>query len=245
VFFRGIVILIVGLVVFGSVVIIFRFWQYEPHPPQVRYVIENLWYAFEEYSSDNPDGKYPPFAPFEDLTIFDPSVLYQNPNLHRSLPSLVSPELPNRRELEIELRQMMESKKFDWERVAEIAAQSYIYFGWDLRNAEDLHFMEAAKSGMSDEDYDEDILVDGHEPIRRLHKSLYADSGVRKRPPGVDDIPVLFERPVSPNARGIHVLYMGGQVWYHKKGDPKDDPNGIVQVLLREWLPAVGNRGHP
>jgi hypothetical protein len=117
--------------------------------------LEILNTAFLVYTADNKGELFPPLAPYEDLWIFDVSVLY--PNYISDLRTLVSPYAPKRKELILELQQMTTDGEIDWERVARIAAQSYVYTGWALDEGKGFRELSEARTQIAVDKYDDDI----------------------------------------------------------------------------------------
>jgi hypothetical protein len=212
------------------------------------YKLNQIGAAFKMYANDNRGEKFPPLAPYEDLWIFDASVLY--PEYLSDLSLLVSPNIPNSDELISELKHMEAENAFDWERVARITAQSYSYVGWATRGPEEFTKLSEERRLMASNEYDMDMEIAGDQyPFFRIRESierfLVTDQNRPNTPmknqdppsPSTEaqsDVIVLFETSnVKKQNRnqGITALYLDGHTRIFEPDDPMLD-YGELDVLL-------------
>jgi prepilin-type processing-associated H-X9-DG protein len=200
--------------------------------------LNQIGLAFKMYANDNRGEKFPPLAPYEDLWIFDASVLY--PEYLSDLSVLVSPSVPNSGELITELKQMEAENALDWERVARITAQSYSYVGWATRGPEEFTKLGEERRMMANNEYDNDMKIAGDEyPFYQIRKSIERFQISEISDPDVStqaksELIVLFEtsevKKQNPN-QGINALYLDGHTRFFESDDPMLD-YGDLDILL-------------
>jgi len=195
-----------------------------------------LGLTFQFYANEDPNGAYPPCAPYEDLWVFDVEAMY--PEYLSDLSLLVSPALPNGEALQAELEAMKRSGTFDWERVARIAAESYVYLGWAVADPAEIPELMALRGPAGTFDSD---LVSADGKIHRL-----ADDAGRHFVEDGDfyvyaikassNIPVLYESNAIAQRFepfGANVMYLDGHVEFHRDSPEVFDFSGIESAMRR------------
>jgi hypothetical protein len=197
---------------------------------------------FMYYASKHPDGLFPPLAPYEDLWIFDTRVLY--PKYIKSLTSLVAPGAPNKRALVNELKQMEESGDIDWERVARIAAQSYIYLGWTVTSFDQVPELAEQRRSVGVGNYNSALVNDNGKVLFRwleedVERFFVTDrNDPRDRAITRQGIPIVIETLyVANNRRNKRggAGFMGG----HPESLSPADLEMVFDALYPDGVPDV------
>ena len=182
--------------------------------------MKNLGLVFKMYANESDGGTYPPLTPYEDLWMFDVESIY--PAYCSSLTILVSPRLPNYVSLIEEMEQLEQSPNKDWRRITEIAAEGYVYIGWNFKNEEELAMLIQERQMLAKAD-DEIETVSG-EKLHRLREGIerFLITDINN-PAGSANaqatVPIFFESLNAIQSRksneGSNVLYMDGHIELH------------------------------
>jgi prepilin-type processing-associated H-X9-DG protein len=178
--------------------------------------LKQMGLVLKMYANEFRGEKYPPLAPYDDISVFDLRTIY--PKFLSDLSVLINPELPNANELNDQLRGALAKSPPDWDVAHHIVAQSYVYTGYDVKDDSDLaEFQEARARARG-----EDLEIAGRR-IYRLREGVERFYITDINNPAASaaaqlDIPVLMENP-STRDRGIHVLYMDGHVEFLERGE--------------------------
>jgi len=177
------------------------------------------------YAGENR-GKFPPVAPFEGVWAPDLRVLY--PNYITDPQFLVDPRLPRAKRTVAQLRDALAADPPRWEEACRIAARSYTYTGWSIRDASELpavreDYQRMAKAG----DFDRDIRGE-NSTVPRLREGVerFFITDINNPAAGAgaqSTIPIMFEVVYPPGddrqPEGCNVLYMDGHVEYLPYGE--------------------------
>ncbi|MCC6418868.1 MAG: hypothetical protein IT429_11590 [Gemmataceae bacterium] len=177
--------------------------------------LKQLGLVMKMYSGEN-NGNYPPLAPYPGVWTFDLRALY--PEYLSDVELLVSPKLPNARELRRQLQAALDAPVPDWETAMRIVARSYAYTGYVIRGDEDAEFLarQAEKRWPpTDPERAETIrgrLVLAREGVERFFitdiNNPAATAAAHVMVPLVYEAPALRRSKPGP----ISVLYMDGHV---------------------------------
>jgi hypothetical protein len=192
------------------------------------------------YANESPQGAYPPMAPYDDVWMFDVEAVY--PEYISDLSLLVARDAPKRRARLKELKRMEETGKFDWERVARIAAESYVYLGWAVTSLDQIPDLAKQRGRLTTDQYDSEITdEDGNVSYFRLRQGVE-----RFMAPNVNDprsqvqwaskIIIMFESPRIAKRRrieGSNFLYMMQNIPFIKDGEPGYDVKEMERALHR------------
>jgi prepilin-type processing-associated H-X9-DG protein len=237
----------------GALVIsFFALGQYMVREKNKPNVIDNMKSAhmiFMHNASEDPEGKFPPSTPYANTHVFDTSATHET-YLHDSLIALFLirdyPDLEERRAI---IRDIMDDDPIDWEHVARLGSQNFVYLAWETKSAEDIKIVLEAQKLLSPETLNEDLHVEGREPFPRLkydeertrlyhrHKSgetnddddLSLIEGFNPR-----ETPILFGRPRKiPKGSSTYmiVLFLDGHVERAHSPDSRFDLDAIAELM--------------
>lgn len=201
--------------------------------------LRELGVALKAYSDSAYGNRYPALTDEPGLWVPDLTVLY--PTYIKDPALLVNPSL-NDPALVAALTEALNQSPPDWKKAHALFAQSYVYTGYALLDAEALASFMALRDAEGDRDMEGDLeTVDRR--FYRLRKGVdqFFAGNLRalpgEKPPGPTRIPVMFEvfstSGFGANPEGANVLYLDGTVAYIPFGTsfPVDS---VVMELLEE-----------
>jgi hypothetical protein len=153
--------------------------------------------TFMMYAMDDPLGRFPPLAPIKDIWMFDVSLVYPDYMSHLSI--LVARDHPDKEKLLAELQEIEKSDNIDWDRVARLAAQSFVYTGWATTGSQEMPEMAKGRFEMSPDKYHDDIQIPGTDKVfHRLQEGVERYMITDLNNPGaaamaLSDVLVIFE----------------------------------------------------
>lgn len=177
--------------------------------------LKQLGLIMKMYASESRGGKYPPLAPYDGVWMVDLRYLY--PEFVSDLSLFVDPQNPRADEIRERMNELVAEEPVDWEAVTRLAAQSYVYPGWMIRDAEELPDFVRGVRQLAKADYGDDIRVGDKTFMRHregIERFLITDIN---NPAGSaqaqSEIPIMFERVFRDDGgQEINVLYMDGRV---------------------------------
>ncbi len=177
--------------------------------------LKQLGLVMKMYANESPGEAFPPLTPYEGLWMFDIERVY--PKYLSDLSVLVNPSRPDARELEERLNELVAEDPVDWREVTRIAAMSYAYPGWVVKNDEEAAALNSTLEKLARADLGDSIETDAgvlYRPREGIERFFITDIN---NPAGSasaqSEIPILFETPVEVRD-GINVGYMDGHVSY-------------------------------
>jgi len=189
--------------------------------------LKQLGLVLKMYANEN-DGLFPPLTPHKDVWMVDLERLY--PEYLNDLTLLVRPGLPDAAELLDRLDQLVGESPIDWKEVTRIAAKSYTYTNWMVRDDSEVEELKKGYMQLARADLDSDFqsgdttfyhLRDGIERFLITDINNPAASAMAQ-----SDIPVLFETMRKEKPRGLfrrqveyNVLFMDGRVAQRTYGE--------------------------
>lgn len=200
--------------------------------------MKQLGLAFKMYANESMGEKLPPLAPYEDIWMFDVSVLY--PEYISDLSILVSPELSNARQLVKEMETLIRKEEIDWERITRIAAMGYSYPSWAVEDASDVEAMLKGRAQLAKTDYDRDMEV-GNNTLFRLREGIERFMITDINNPGASamaqsNLPILLETSRVASRRTRHrsanVLYLDGHTETHSLSADTSIVRDVIDLLL-------------
>lgn len=200
--------------------------------------MKQLGLAFKMYANVSAGEKLPPLAPYDDIWMFDVSVLY--PEYISDLSILVSPELSNARQLVEEMGNLIAEENIDWERITRIASMSYAYASWAVEDPDDVEAMLKGRAQLAETDYDRDMEV-GDKTLYRLREGIERFLITDINNPGASamaqsNLPILLEtsRVASRRTRrrGANVLYLDGHTETHSLSADTSIARDVIDLLL-------------
>jgi len=207
----------VALVVAGLIVPFLIVRREEQRRQAAVHRMKQLGVAFKMYANDHREY-YPPLTPYEDVWMFDVAALY--PDYLTDLTVLVNPRLANADQLHRELEALAGRQPPDWERITRIAAQSYTYLPYVVRDEREAQALAKARAKAPPSEYNADTLQAGDVTLRRVREGIERFFITDINNPaaanvGQSEIPVLFENIEQVRQRkhkNANVLYMDGHV---------------------------------
>lgn len=177
--------------------------------------MKQIGLALKMYASESKGGMYPPRAPYDGVWMMDLRYLY--PEFISDLSLFVNPRNPDADAIAKAMAALVAQEPVDWEAVTRLAAQSYVYPGWLIRDAEDLPVFLRGVRQLAKADYGDDIRVgDTSFPRHREGIERFLITDINNPASSVaaqSRVPILFERVESDDGRGgMNVLYMDGLV---------------------------------
>jgi prepilin-type processing-associated H-X9-DG protein len=182
--------------------------------------LKHLALVFKMYANEN-EGQYPPLAPYKDVWMVDLERLY--PEFLTDLTVLVRPGLPDASGLLDRLAQLVGESPIDWEEVTRIAARSYTYTNWMVREDSEIEDLKKGYMQLARADLDADFQS-GDRTFYHLREGIerFFITDINNPAASVtaqSEIPVMFEtvgkeRPhrFQLKAHGYNVLYLDGHV---------------------------------
>jgi len=189
--------------------------------------LKQLSLVFKMYANEN-DGQYPPLTQYKDVWMVDLERLY--PEYMTDLTVLVRPDLPDTGELVDRLAQLVGESPIDWEEVTRIAAISYTYSNWMIREDSEVEDLKKGYMQLARADLDDDFLS-GDRTFYHLREGIERFFITDINNPAASamtqsEIPIMFEtvrkeRPARSQRRthGYNVLYMDGHVEFLNYGE--------------------------
>lgn len=184
--------------------------------------MKQLGLVFKMYANESPGETYPPLTPYEDLWMFDIQSVY--PEYINDLNILVSPNLPNHQELTKEMSVLADSSPKDWRRITEIAAEGFVYVGWNFNNEEQLAMLVQERDQLAKADIKGEIETENGKSLFRLREGIerFLITDINN-PAGSASaqatVPIFFESlkaiQSSKSTKGSNVLYLDGHVELH------------------------------
>ena len=186
--------------------------------------LKQLCLVFKMYANEN-DGQFPPLAPYKDIWMVDLERLY--PEFMTDLTVLVRPGLPDASELLDRLAQLVSESPIDWEEVTRIAAKSYTYTNWMIRDDSEVEDLKKGYMQLAKADLDSDFQS-GDKTFYHLREGIERFMITDINNPAASamaqsDIPVMFEtvrkeqpRRFQLKSHGYNVLYLDGHVAFLK-----------------------------
>ncbi|MDZ4857878.1 MAG: DUF1559 domain-containing protein [Candidatus Hydrogenedentes bacterium] len=174
--------------------------------------LKQLGIVFKMYASESRD-MYPPIASYVDVWMFDLRAVY--PKYLTDLSVLVNPSLPDAEEMVEQLNAFAAKEPIDWEAMTRIAARSYTYTGWMIKDPSEFTKLADARRSVGNAQLDSDIQVDGKRFVRLregVERFLITDINDPTRTSASrSDVPILFTTSPLDNRSGL-TLYMDGHV---------------------------------
>ena len=186
--------------------------------------LKQLGLVFKMYANEN-DGQFPPLTPHKNVWMVDLERLY--PEFMTDLTVLVRPDLPDSTEMMQQIQQLAAELPIDWEKVTRIAARSYTYTNWMVRDASEVEDLKKGYMQLARADLDADFQS-GDRTFYRLREGIerFMISDINNPAASAmaqSETPVMFEtvrkeRPPRFQRRthGYNVLYMDGHVDFLK-----------------------------
>ncbi|GMV91494.1 MAG: DUF1559 domain-containing protein [Candidatus Hydrogenedentes bacterium] len=179
--------------------------------------LKQLGIVMKMYANESPGEAFPPLTPYEGLWMFDIERVY--PKYLSDLSVLVNPSRPDARELQERLNELVAQDPVDWREVTRIAAMSYAYPGWVVKNDEEATALDSTLKKLARADLGDSIETEAgilYRPREGIERFFITDIN---NPAGSasaqSEIPIFFETPVDTRD-GINVGYMDGHVSYVK-----------------------------
>jgi len=116
--------------------------------------LKQLGLVFKMYANEN-EGQFPPLSPYKEVWMVDLERLY--PEFLTDLTVLVRPDLPDADELLDRLAQLVGESPIDWEEVTRIAARSYTYTNWMVREDSEVEDLKKGYMQLARADLDADF----------------------------------------------------------------------------------------
>jgi len=227
-------------------------WRFQRFMERTEYE-EYPWHGFAStfnmvtkmYAMEDGEEMYPPLTPYGDLWMFDIEAMY--PEYLLRLGNLVARDHPRKKELLAELTAIQESGDIDWERVTQLAAQSFVYVPWAVDSLDQLPALAERRFALTPEELDSDIVVAGAEKwFYRLREGVERYLITDLNDPGAmamsqSDIFLVFETlEVAKNKRrrerAAFTLYMDG----HMETMSVADVEKAMAALYPDGVPGVG-----
>ena len=173
------------------------------------------------YSGENA-GKYPPLAPYDGVWMAD--LRYLIPEYVTDVSIFFNPSAPDAEELTETMAELLAQEPVDWERVHRVAAQHYVYPGWVITQADELHDFTQGFRRLARNEHTDEIVVGERRflrPREGVERFLITDIN---NPAGSasaqSTIPIMFEHIPAKGGKhaGINVLYMDGHVEFKELG---------------------------
>jgi hypothetical protein len=187
----------------------------------VAHELRHLALAMKIYCNYSKGGLFPPLAPYNgvwapDISMLAPSV--QDPEC------LVNSALPNARALKQEVREEFASSSPDWERLARIFSEGFIYTGYAIRDQHELDLWRNAWRNGGRAQRLENIEVDGA-TVHRLREGIFRFLITDVNNPAASSS--AFRNPLM-----LARFKEGYLVFYD---------NGTVRLLDNEFFPLPGD----
>jgi hypothetical protein len=226
-------------------------WQ-EAKKAHVSGNMRSMNMIFHSYSLEDPDGYYPPLAPFPESHIFDASVIYGRHSNSWIMDVLMFAEFPNYEDSQTVITEMINRENIDWERIARVGSQNFLYVAWETTTGDDIKAVLEAQKRISPEEFNKALHVEGYAPFPRLQYNqkkmrLYYRYKSGETTPDEDlslidgfepdKIPVLFGRPYRErerNASFLYVSFLDGRRERLKPDDPQFDVEYIIELMEAE-----------
>ena len=189
--------------------------------------LKHLGLVFKMYANEN-DGQFPPLTPCKGVWMVDLERLY--PEFMTDLTVLVRPDLPEAAELLDRLAQLVSEPAIDWEEVARIAARSYTYTNWMVRDDSEAEDLKEGYMQLARVDLDADFQS-GDRTFYRFREGIERFMITDINNPAASalaqsEVPVMFETvrkkrfPRSQlRTHGYNVLYLDGHVEFLNYGE--------------------------
>ena len=202
--------------------------------------MKQLGLVFKMYANESQGSVYPALSPYENLWMFDIESVY--PEYINDLGILVSPNLPEYDELADEMSLLAASNTKDWRRITEIAAEGFVYVGWNFKNEDELAMLVQERQMLAKAEVNGELQMESGDNVYRLREDIerFLITDINN-PAGSANaqstVPIFFE---SLNAiqsrksnRGSNVLYLDGHVELH---EPNSHLLSIPSTLERFHL---------
>jgi prepilin-type processing-associated H-X9-DG protein len=189
--------------------------------------LKQLGLVFKMYANEN-EGQFPPLTPYKDVWMVDLERLH--PEYLSDLTVLVRPDLPDAAELLNRLTQLVRESPIDWEEVTRIAARSYTYTNWLVRDDSEVEELKKGYMQLARADLDADFQS-GNRTFYHLREGIERFIITDINNPAAStmtqsEVPVMFEtvRKEQPSrfprrAHGYNVLYLDGHVAFLNYGE--------------------------
>ena len=179
--------------------------------------------VFKMYANEW-EGAFPTLSPYRGVWMIDLPRVYPEYMTHP--PLLVCYDRPDHQILLDEMCKALYDH-IDWEKATRIAADSYVYANWVIRDDSDADTLAKKYAGLSDGDYDRDIVTDKRTFYRlrdNVERLLDTESAEGAAPAATAiTIPVMFDNVQKARSYhkppGSNVLYLDGHVEFLKYGE--------------------------
>lgn len=178
--------------------------------------LKQIGMALKMYASESRGSFFPPRAVYDGVWMVD--LRYLVPKYIDDASVFVNPRHPDARSLRARLQAVLAREPVDWERATRIAAQSYVYPGWMVKEQEALPDFVQRVTQLAKADFGKDIRAGDTAYLRHregIERFLITDiNNPAASAHAQSEIPVLYERVEARGTRpeGINVLYMDGHV---------------------------------
>ncbi|MBN2310893.1 MAG: hypothetical protein JXR94_18100 [Candidatus Hydrogenedentes bacterium] len=207
--------------------------------------LKQVGMALKMYANESRGELLPPLAPYNGVWTLDVRVLY--PEYLTDLSLLVNPSLPDADALVDEIQRAGAQTPPDWEAIARITAQSYVYTGWAVRDASEVQVLARRETEIRRPDAPTDLRTDG-EPLYRLREGIERFMITDINNPaatayGQSEMPVVFETGLGKDgAEGRHVLFMDGHVDFIESDADSPVLRAVDELLAPRtpYVPAPG-----
>jgi len=198
--------------------------------------LKQIGLIFKMYANENR-GSYPPLAPYKGIWMVDLARLY--PEFVQDLPVFICWDLPEHDELANKMRTLLSQSPIDWEEAARIAARSYTYTNWLIRQDSDVIDLTRGYVKLATASYDRDIMA-ADRTFHRLRQDAQrflitdinnpASTAVLQA-----DTPVMFDSSprMTPRHRreGCNVLYLDGHVAFVEQGEKFPATKAVIDAF--------------
>ena len=186
--------------------------------------LKHMGLVFKMYANEW-EGASPPMAPYRGVWMIDLPRVYPEYMTHP--PLLVCCDRPDHQIRQDEMSAVLGSDHTDWEKATRMAADSYTYANWVIRDDSDVDTLAKKYAGLPEGDYDHDIVTDQHtfyrlrDGVERLLAAEPAETAALAAT--ASTIPVMFD--TVRRARSYHkppgsnVLYLDGHVEFLNYGE--------------------------
>jgi prepilin-type processing-associated H-X9-DG protein len=181
--------------------------------------LKQMGLVFKMYSTEAQRQNFPPLAPYNGVWMMDLRTIY--PEYLTDPAVLVNPGQEYGFDPLKRYQELLSASPVDWEKVDRLAADSYVYFGWVVRNDADVKALAAAPAESKLDTEADFVEVDGRKLFRLregVGKSFVEDANdLAALAQAQAEIPVMTEtRPGVSGGR--NVLYLDGHVAFVARG---------------------------
>jgi prepilin-type processing-associated H-X9-DG protein len=191
--------------------------------------------VFKMYANEW-EGAFPTLSPYRGVWMIDLPRVYPEYMTHP--PLLVCYDRPDHQILQDEMFTALYDH-IDWEKATRIAADSYTYANWVVRDDSDVNILAQEYAGLPEGDYDRDIVTD-QQTFYRLRDGVERLLGTES--PATADpaataltIPVMFDTVRRGRSYhkppGSNVLYLDGHVEFLKYGERFPVTNAVADAF--------------